>query len=499
MLPWRVLCILACEACERFCYYSVRSILVLLLQDLGYSKSLSVSLNSFWIAACYLTPLLGAALSDSRWGRFATILRFSLAYVVGMALLAAGGARRRAPAVFSGLSLVALGAGGIKPSVGPFGADQLAPPGGGELAPAASTAYFFAFYLCINVGSLAAYFFTPLLRAGLGFGGALALPAAAMVLSLALFLLPRRAYARVPPEGSALLAVAATVGAACRLRRRAAEAPPPSGGGAPTGTWLDAAAGAPGVGAGDVRNAAALWRMLPLLAMLPFFWAVFDAHSSVWLLQAEAMNLCFGGAPGAACIQPDQVPVLNPILVVCLIPAIERLLAAPALAALRPTPLRRMAVGLFLSTAAFAASGALQGAIERGAQPQVALQAPQYALLTVSEVFVSATGLEFFYAEAPPPVKGVVLALFFLTTAAGDLLNGLLYAALGFLSTSSLIWVVTGLNALAAVGFCGLAARFVPRGGVVAAGGGGGGGASAGAGCGDEERALLIPAAARKA
>ena len=100
MLPWRVFCILACEACERLCYYSVRAILVLLLQDLGYSKSASVSINSFWIAACYLSPLIGAALSDSRWGRFATILRFSLAYVVGMGLLVAGGALRSAPAAF---------------------------------------------------------------------------------------------------------------------------------------------------------------------------------------------------------------------------------------------------------------------------------------------------------------------------------------------------------------------------------------------------------------
>lgn len=489
MLPWAVLCILACEACERFCYYSVRAVLVLLLQDLGYSKATSVSLNSFWISLCYISPLFGAILSDSRWGRFHTILRFSLLYVAGMVLLALGGALRVAPLVFAGLSLVALGTGGIKPSVGPFGADQLAPPGG-ELSAAASTSYFFAFYFCINIGSLGAYFFTPLVRASFGFGGALTAPAVAMVASLLIFLLPWRGYARVAPQGSALLAVWATARAACQRRRRGAEPPGGGSGGAPTtGTWLDAAAGAPGVGAGDVVNAAALWRMLPLLSMLPFFWAVFDAHSSVWLLQAEAMDLCFGGS-GAACIQPDQVPVLNPILVVCLIPAIERLLKAPFLAALRPTPLRRMAGGLFLSAAAFAASGALQGAIEGGARPQVAFQAPQYALLTVSEVFVSATGLEFFYSEAPPPVKSVVLALFFLTTAAGDLMNGLLYAALGFLATSSLIWVVTALNVLAALLFCWLAARFVPR--------GCSGGAPAVEGSPEDERALLIPPA-RKA
>ncbi len=373
--------------------------------------------------------------------------------------------------------------------MGPFGADQLAPPGG-VLSASVSTSYFFAFYFCINVGSLFAYFCTPLVRASLGFGGALAVPAAAMGLSLAVFLLPLRSYARVAPEGSALLAVAATARAACRRRPGAV---PPCG---PSGTWLDAAAGAPGVNTGDVLNAASLWRILPLLSTLPFFWAVFDAHSSVWLLQAEAMYLCL--LSGGACVQPDQVPVLNPILVLCLIPAIERLLRVPALAALRPTPLRRMAVGLFLSTAAFATSGALQGAIEQGAQPSVAWQAPQYALLTVSEVFVSATGLEFFYSEAPPTVQSVVLALFFLTTALGDLLNGLLYAALGFLSTSSLIWVVTALNGVAAMVFCWLAARFVPRGGSGGGGGGGGGHVAAVEGGAEEERKPLMPAASSK-
>ena len=495
-----ILFILACEACERFCYYSVRSLLVLLLQDQGFSKPSSVSLSSFWISACYLSPLLGAALSDARWGRFATISRFGVFYLLGMAALTAGGALRQVALTQLGLYAVAFGAGGIKPCVGPFGADQLAALGGAELSDSATTSYFFAFYVTINVGSLLAYAATPLMRAGTGFFGALLLPTAAMAAAMALFFAPRASYAHAPPGGSALLAVGATVRAACcsrarggtsgagasQLRRAADQEQQPLMAAAPlapsspltplgpepplqppapvTGTWLDSALDAPGVSGADVLNAAAVWRLLPLLCALPFFWAVFDAHSSVWLLQAEAMDLCFG-AGATLCIQPDQMPVLNPILVVCIIPFLDRcvLPLLKRVRGLNPTPLRRMAVGLFLSTGAFAVSGLLQAVIEGGGKPHVSWQVGQYALLTVAEVCVSATGLEFFYAEAPPAMKSVVLSLFFLTTAAGDFLNGVLYGSLGFLPTSALIWVTTGLNAGAAVGFVALAVRFVPR------------------------------------
>jgi hypothetical protein len=52
---------------------------------------------------------------------------------------------------------------------------------------------------------------------------------------------------------------------------------------------------------------------------------------------------------------------------------------------------------------------------------------------------VSATGLEFFFCEAPGEAKSVVLALFFLTTFAGDLLNGVLYSAAGGLGVGALM------------------------------------------------------------
>jgi POT family proton-dependent oligopeptide transporter len=93
----------------------------------------------------------------------------------------------------------------------------------------------------------------------------------------------------------------------------------------------------------------------------------------------------------------------------------------------------------------------------------VLAQLPQYAVLVVAEVLVSTTGLEFAFLEAGAGNRGAVLAAFYLATAAGDALNGVLFAALGHLPPATLIWTVTGLQVAAALVFAALAQAYVPR------------------------------------
>ena len=483
--PLHTYAILSCEATERLCYYGVRAVLVLFLLSLGFSEAQAIALNSYWIALCYLSPLLGAVLSDGLLGRYTTILAFTLLYVAGMALLAVGAQAASGGLAAGGLALVALAAGGIKPCVGPFGADQL------PEAQRTGASYWLLFYVCINLGSLASYALVPLLRARYGFGGALALPAASMALSALIFVAPSARYTRVAPAGSALVGVARALAAAARGRgrpavvdaegaaaseseasplvRSAAAASTPAAAPTPTAlppdSWLARARGAPGVTEADLAAAAALQRLLPFFALLPFFWAVYDSHASITLLQARRMGLCLGARGGSACLTPDQVAVLNPLLVVALVPLIDALVLPPLLALPRahwahPTPLRRMSLGMFLATLSFALTAGVQQAIDGGAALHVAVQLPQYVALALAEIGVSATGLEFFFGEAPREAKSVVLALFFLTTFAGDLLNGVLYSAAGGLGVGALVWVVTGLCAAASVAFALLAARY---------------------------------------
>ncbi len=44
-----------------------------------------------------------------------------------------------------------------------------------------------------------------------------------------------------------------------------------------------------------------------------------------------------------------------------------------------------------------------------------------YALLTLGEVLVSATGLEFAYSQAPPAMKGAIMAFWNLSVTVGNL------------------------------------------------------------------------------
>jgi solute carrier family 15 (peptide/histidine transporter), member 3/4 len=37
---------------------------------------------STWIGSCYLTPLIGAFLADTYWGRYKTMIVFLLLYIV---------------------------------------------------------------------------------------------------------------------------------------------------------------------------------------------------------------------------------------------------------------------------------------------------------------------------------------------------------------------------------------------------------------------------------
>lgn len=84
-----------------------------------------------------MTPILGAFISDSYWGRFWTILVFSIAYMIGMIGLALdaglpglrpnGNSKASSGQLaffWTAMYLVALGTGGIKPCVSSFGADQ---------------------------------------------------------------------------------------------------------------------------------------------------------------------------------------------------------------------------------------------------------------------------------------------------------------------------------------------------------------------------------------
>ncbi|XP_061050215.1 solute carrier family 15 member 2 isoform X4 [Eubalaena glacialis] len=356
--PLSIVFIVVNEFCERFSYYGMKAVLTLyFLYFLHWSEDTSTSVYHAFSSLCYFTPILGAAIADSWLGKFKTIIYLSLVYVLGHviksmgALPILGGQMLHTVLSMVGLSLIALGTGGIKPCVAAFGGDQFE-----EKLAEERTRYFSVFYLSINAGSLISTFVTPMLRGDVQCFGkdcyalAFGVPGLLMVIALVVFAMGSKIYRKPPPEGNIVTQVVKCIWFAIsnRFKNRSADIPKRE-------HWLDwAAEKYPRQLIMDVK---ALTRVLFLYIPLPMFWALLDQQGSRWTLQATRMN----GNLGFFVLQPDQMQVLNPFLVLIFIPLFDLVIyRLVSKCGINFTSLRKMAVGMILACLAFAVAATVE-------------------------------------------------------------------------------------------------------------------------------------------
>ncbi|MCK5382280.1 MAG: POT family MFS transporter [Gammaproteobacteria bacterium] len=369
--------IIANEAAERFSFYGMRAILVVfmtqyLLDSSGLLNVMSEEDAKGWyhlfVSAVYLTPLLGAVLSDGLLGKFRTIILLSLFYCAGHFVLALDDTRW---GLAVGLGLIALGAGGIKPCVSAHLGDQFGSSNQGLLARA-----FSWFYFAINLGAFVSSLATPWLLQYYGSTVAFGLPGVLMLMATLIFWAGRYRFVHVPPGGRRFLKEVFSRG---------------------------------GLGA--------LGRLSVVYLFIAVFWALFDQTGSSWVLQAGQMDLQLFGLE----LLPAQIQAANPLLVLLLIPLFSYVVY-PAIDRFFPlTPLRKIAIGLFVAAVAFAIPTGVQLSIDHGGSPSIAWQLLAYVVLTSAEVMVSITCLEFSYMQAPKTMKSFVMAFFMLSISLGNL------------------------------------------------------------------------------
>jgi POT family proton-dependent oligopeptide transporter len=445
--PPQIPFIIGNEACERFSFYGMRNILTMFLiqylllnavPEKGLREAEAKSLMHTFMAGVYFFPLIGGYLADRFFGKYRIILGLSLVYCLGHLCLALF--EDNMTGFFTGLALIAIGSGGIKPCVSAMVGDQF-----NESNSHLVKKVFAIFYWTINFGSFFASLTIPLLLKHYGPSIAFGIPGVLMFIATIIFWAGRNRYVRVPPTGANPHSFLKVVGSALRNRGQGK-------------SWLDGAKREhPEEAVDGVR---AVFRISGLLLpFVPFFWMLFDQKASTWVVQASAMDPHVFGFE----FLPSQMQSSNPALVMVLIP----LLTAVVYPAFQRggwelTPLRRMPLGLAIGALSFIIAGIFQVQMEGGAMLSIGWQFLPYVVLTLAEILVSTTGLEFAYTQAPREMKGTIQSVWLLTTT---LANGVVAIAskLNVFSGSGQFFFYAGFALVAAVGMALVARRYVVR------------------------------------
>src|SRR5437016_13260309 len=401
-MPPQIPFIVGNEACERFSFYGMRNILPVFLIDWllrgqvpgqAEGEAGAKAVFHLFVFGVYFTPLLGGFLADRFLGKYRTILYISLLYCAGHACLAIFSDQ---PAGFyAGLVLIALGSGGIKPCVSALVGDPFTAENKHLM-----TKVFAIFYWSINLGSFFASLLIPKTLRLFGPSVAFGIPGVLMAIATIVFWSGRNYYVKVPPTGADPHSFFAVIRSALRNRGQG-------------GPLLDRARTDHPEEA--VEGVKAVFRVLSIFAFIPFFWMLFDQKASTWVVQARSMNLRIGSWN----FEPAQMQLVNPALVMLLIPFTTGIVY-PFFkrAGWELTPLRRMPIGMALGATSFVIAGLLNIPVSAGQKIPVTWQVLPYVVLTIGEILVSVTGLEFAYTQAPLTMMSVIQSFWYLTTVA---------------------------------------------------------------------------------
>ena len=229
----------------------------------------------------------------------------------------------------------------------------------------------------------------------------------------------------------------------------------------------------------------AVFKIISVFLLVTVFWALFDQHSSTWITQATQMDLWLWGQGQTSLLgipniklEASQVPAINPALVMLLIPLMNVVYAFSDRLGLKTTPLRRITVGMYLTALSFVATALLQQVIDASPANSVWVgwQLVQYLLITIAEIMVSITGLEFAYTQAPRSMKSTVMGFWLLTVTLGNVLVAALAGVQkqmtawvssnvvpGLSQEATFFWVFAALSGVAALIFGLRALVYVPR------------------------------------
>ncbi|KCZ81835.1 hypothetical protein H312_00734 [Anncaliia algerae PRA339] len=395
------------EFCERYCFYSIKSILfTFLIEQYKLTVPKSTFLVHMFVFISYLFGVVGGIVADGFLGRYKTIIYFNLLYLLGNLFLLLSSYHVNLLMLILSLIFISIGTGGLKPCISAFGGDQLI-----NATKSKVEGFFSVFYFSINAGSLFGILLTPILSkynclSEKCFSSAFKISTLIHSLSIVLFLVGSMNYTKKSPDKQFIVRLWKY------LRIKYLEN---KGDSSHNKNEIEI------ICPETQRDVNSVINIFKIFFFVAFFWMLNDQHSSNWIDQGNQMRNTFYIFNYKFTLYPSQMAAVNAFSIILMIPLFVNYVY-PFFNARKMLlkPLEKMYLGLAMTIISFVVSTFLQIFIDLGYKFSLLMQIPQYLLLTIGEILMSITGLQFAYSNSPESMKSLVFSGWLLTTALGN-------------------------------------------------------------------------------
>ncbi|CAN7002938.1 unnamed protein product [Brassica oleracea var. botrytis] len=466
--------IFANECCERLAYYGIAKNLITYFTNELHETNVSAARHVMtWQGTCYITPLLGSLIADAYWGRYRTIACFSAIYFSGMVALTLSASvpglkpgecvgsicppatMPQQAVLFSGLYLIALGTGGIKPCVSSFGADQFDQTDPSERVRKAS--FFNWYYFSINVGAFVSSTLLVWVQENCGWELGFMIPTVFMGLATASFFFGTPLYRFQKPRGSPITRACQVLVAAYRNMnlKLPEENHTPLSEVTDGYKFLDKAAM---ISEEDtihdpwklctvtqVEEVKIILRLFPIWSSGIIFSVLHSQIYTLYVQQGRSMQRTIGSFE----IPPATLGMFDTATVLITVPIYDRLIVpfVRRFTGLAKgfTDLQRMGIGLFVSVLSLAVAAIVETVRLRLSREigdmTIFWQVPQYFLMGTAGVFFFVGRIQFFYEQSPDTMRSLCNAWALLTTTLGNYLSSMIVTAVACLSGKDDGWI----------------------------------------------------------
>nr|AQX43153.1 NPF family transporter [Pinus pinaster] len=493
------------EILERMSFYGIASNLVIYLTTKLHEGTVNSSKNvNNWSGALWLTPVIGAYIADTHWGRYWTFTVFSCIYILGMVLLTLAvslpslrppeckseyklcekASKFQVGVFYSALYILAVGTGGTKPNISTMGADQF---DDFDIKEKHQKFSFFNWWMfSAFTGTLIGQTFLIYIQEHVGFSLGYGIPTVGLIISVVIFLIGTPFYRHKAQKGNPFGRMAQVIVAAARKWRISAPSDPIQLHELDYKEYvakrrfpihhtrilrfLDKAATNDGSTSAwklcpvtQVEETKLMIKLLPIWIAMLMPSAMTAQVNTLFVKQGTRLNRHLGShfeiPPGCVtAFVTMSMLVFTVIYDRVLVGILRRFTGNPR----GITILQRMGIGLAIHVLVMGVASIteiqrirvvkvhrLQGNQKAVTPLTIFILLPQFLLMGIADSFVEVGKLEFFYDQAPESMQSIGTALFASTLGIGNFISSFLLTVMTNITgrKGHTEWILDNLNA----------------------------------------------------